>query len=112
MSAAFNKPVRIERPAAGGDGYGAATGVWEPMAAMVWAEIQDDMPSRSTEEKAGQTQVTVGRARVRMHWRTGITPAMRLVELSGRLRTLAIVSDIAEIHGGRHLEFMVERYSV
>ncbi|WP_370308334.1 phage head closure protein [Sphingobium abikonense] len=102
----LDRRVRIERPVAA-EGFDAAgSGEWEPVI-TVWANVQDMLPSRG-ERLAEGINVAARPARVRIRYRTGITPAMRFV--IGE-RIMQIVSGPAELGRREALEFMVEEYS-
>lgn len=108
----YKDRIRIEAPGAGSDlDYGTPinAGAWIPLA-EVWAEVQDVMPSRSEEVKAG-LRLANDTARVRIRYLDGITSDMRIVELTGPKRTLSIIGGPAALGGRRELEFMVERFS-
>jgi len=89
--------------------YGSGPDTWQPVV-EVWAEIQDAMPSRA-ESTTGDLRNATNQARARMRYRDGITADMRMVELTGRKRTLGIFSGPAAMAGMRELECMVEGFS-
>lgn len=88
--------------------YGTEVITWVPVC-VVWAEVQDVLPSRQQAEQVRQVvQVAMQRSRVRMRYRTDIDATMRCI-IGGI--THQIVNGPAEI--GRHewLEILVEHYS-
>ena len=105
----FNQRIRIERPGARDPGYNTPTGEWAPVV-EVWAKVEDAKPGKTD---ATQTGLRLARdaATVWIRYRDGITSDMRIVELSGRRRTLAITGGPASISGGREMEFTVEKFS-
>lgn len=103
---ALNRRVRIERPEADTSFDGAGSGAW-PLVAEVWAEVQDALPSRG-ESQSGGINLATRPARVRMRYRSDVTPAMRLVMGT---RVMQIVSGPAEIGFREGIELMVEDYS-
>lgn len=107
--------IRIDRPVADDSFDGAGSGSWSPVA-TVWAELQDALPSRG-ERLADGINVAARPARVRIYWRSGITPDMRMVRLRKQAgiwvddRVMQIVAGPAELGNREGLEFMVEDYS-
>ena len=69
--------------------------------------MQDALPSRG-EQFAEGINIATRRARVRIRWRTDVSPAMRFV-IGPRI--MQIVAGPAEIGHREALEFMVEDYS-
>lgn len=108
----LDRVVRIERPEADTSLNGAGSGSWVTVQDGVPAGIRDVLPSRG--ERLTQGVTTSSRpARVRMRFRSDITPAMRLVEVVGSRdgRIMQIVSMPAELGRRDGIEFMVEEYS-
>jgi SPP1 family predicted phage head-tail adaptor len=108
----YNQRVRVDKKTGTADPDYGTTGPasWVPVT-TVWVEVQDVKPSRATEQVQNGLRLGVDKARVRMRYRSDITSDMRLVELSGRRRTLQIVSNIAVLGGGHEQECMVEGYT-
>jgi head-tail adaptor len=102
----LNRRLRIERPVADVAFDGAGSGSWQ-LVTEVWASVQDVLPSRA-EKLADGINVSARPARVRMHYRTGLTAAMRFVDSD---RVMQIISGPAELGFRDGLEFMVEEYS-
>ena len=102
----LDRKITIERPVADTSLDGAGSGSWEQVA-QVWAQVQDVLPSRG-ERLADGINVASHLARVRMDFRSDITPAMRFV-IGDRI--MQIVSGPAELGRRGGLEFMVEDYS-
>lgn len=98
--------IRIEQPVAGAAFDDAGSGTWE-LVGEVFAEVQDVLPSRG-ERQVGGFNMAMRPARVRIRWRTDVTPAMRFKMGS---RIMQIVSGPAELGRREGLEFMVEDYS-
>lgn len=89
--------------------YGTQVVTWAELA-TVWAEVQDQLPSRS--ESIGPDLVLArGPVRVRMRYRADLTSAMRVVELGGRQRTFKIVSPPATLGNREGTEVMCEEFS-
>ncbi|MDF0540788.1 head-tail adaptor protein [Sphingobium sp. H39-3-25] len=101
----LNRRIRIERPVADGSLDGAGSGSWAPVV-EIWASVQDILPSRA-ERLAGGINVAARPARVRMRYRTGVTPNMRFVMGD---RIMQIIAGPAELGFRQGLEFMVEDY--
>lgn len=114
----LTKLVRVERPVPDTSIDGAGSGTWE-LVAETFAEIQDVLPSRG-EKLSGGINLASRPARVRMRWRAGITPDMRIVhgarvidgavDYSGA-RIMEIVAGPAELGRRDGLELMVVDYS-
>lgn len=102
----LNTRLQVERKVSDEAFDSAGSEKWEPVR-KVWAEVRDVLPSRAERQDGGFTTVT-GRSRVRMDYRTDITPDMRFI---GRGRTMQIVSGPAELGARDGIEFMVEDYS-
>jgi head-tail adaptor len=104
--------LRIEQPQADDALDGAGSGEWVTLVAMVWAQVQDMLPSRSERIDNG-FNVSARPSRVRMHYRADVTSDMRFVDITngddGRI--MQIVSGPAIIGRRDGLEFMVEDYS-
>jgi SPP1 family predicted phage head-tail adaptor len=79
--------------------------------ATVWANVQDEMPSRSETTKEDLI-VASRRARIRFRYRSDVTSAMRVTIRGAIDRVLQIIGGPAEI-GERHTytEIMCEEYS-
>mgnify|MGYP005826336901 CR=1 FL=1 len=115
----LDRRVRIERPVADITIDGAGSGSWE-LVAIVWAQIRDELPSKGERLQSG-INLAARPARVRMRWRTGIKPAMRIVHGAkvadgavdySTARIMQIVSSPAELGRRDGLELMVIDYSV
>jgi len=92
----FNTPI----PGAGG---------WEVVADRIWANVQDQLPSRG-ESTANGLVTALTRTRLRIETDHRITTAMR-VTLHGRGdRVMQIVAGPAELDDRRNMEFMLEGY--
>jgi len=102
----FNRRITIERPVADTSFDGAGSGTWAPVAS-VWASVVDALPSRA-ERLADGLNIASRPARVRMRFRTDITPAMRFVMGD---RIMQIIAGPAEMGFREEIEFMVEDYS-
>lgn len=108
----LDRRVRIERPIADESADGAGSGTWVEVA-IVAAGIRDMLPSRG-ERLAEGVNVATRPARVRMRYRGDLTPAMRLVDVTGGVdgRVMQIITVPAEIGRRDGLEMMAEDYSV
>lgn len=83
---------------------------WETVADHIWANVQDQLPSRG--ENAANGMVTaVTRTRLRIELDSRITTAMR-VTLHGRGdRVMQIIAGPALLDDRRNVEWMLEGYS-
>lgn len=114
----FDQKIRIQRKVADTSFDGAGSETWE-LLAEVWANIQDKLPSRGEKLADGLT-IATRPSRVRIHYRTDVTAAMRIL-VGGTVngvwqteRTAEIVTPPAEVTEDgrrRYIEFMVEDYS-
>lgn len=75
--------------------------------AIVWAELQDILPSRS-ENITNNLDVATNRTRVRMRYRTDIDTTMRFL---ARGYTYQFIAGPAMIGRNEYMEFVAERYS-
>jgi head-tail adaptor len=100
----LDRLIRIERPIADDTLDGAGSGTWQ-LVAQVSAQVQDVLPSRGETIALGSTMTRP--ARVRMRYRTDITPDMRFVD---RGRELYIVSGPAVLGRDGGLEFVAAEY--
>ena len=103
----LDRQIIIERPVPDTSIEGAGSGTWEPVM-RVWAQVQDALPSRAERLESG-INVSSRPARVRMHYRPGITADMRFVMGD---RVMEIVAGPAELGRRDGLEFMVVDYSL
>lgn len=86
--------------------YGTESITWA-VKAVVWAELQDILPSRA-ESVTNNINVAVNRTRVRMRYRDDIDSAMRFI---ARGFTYQFVAGPAMIGRNEYMEFVAERYS-
>lgn len=117
----LNRQITIEKKVTTTD---AATGrpkvAWEPLsyepgsppvAERYWAELLDDMPSRTEALEAG-LNIARNRTRLRMRWRDDIDSTMRVVVWGDSYTTYQIVGGPAEIGGRkRYIEMLLEKHS-
>lgn len=109
----LDRLVSIDYPTTVDGEFGPQPGPWVRLD-LVWAELQDVMPSRSEAVKQGLAQAR-NQTRMRMRWRDDITSAMRVVvhgETSANDVVYQIVGGPAAIGGRKDgLELMLERYA-
>ena len=103
--------IRVERPVADSDFDGAGSGEWVVVVPKLWAQITDMLPSRG-ERIANGFNMAARPSRVRIYFRTDITPDMRFVDISSGVdgRVMQIVSGPATIGRREAMDFMVEDY--
>lgn len=106
LASRLNRRLRLERPIEDTSLTGAGSGTWD-LIEEVWAEVQDMLPSRAERLAAGMSSTTRP-ARVRMRYRSDITPDLRLVDGA---RIMQIVGQPAELGRREAIEFMVEDYA-
>lgn len=110
--------LRIERPVPDSGFAGAGSGTWI-LVEEVRAEVKDVLPSRG-ERLSGGINVATRPARIRMRYRSDVTPDMRFV-LGARVvdgtvdysnaRIMQITAGPAELGNRDGVEFMAEDYS-
>jgi len=83
---------------------------WVPVADHVWANAQDQLPSRG-ESTANGVATAVTRTRLRIQNDNRITTAMRVVLHGKGGRIMQIIAGPALLDDRRHVEFMLEGYS-
>jgi head-tail adaptor len=116
----LDRPVRIEYKVIANTGaHGTPVETWYPLvvlpgspavAATLWAQILDDLPSRSESVQQG-AQIGRSLSRVRMRWRDDVTSDMRIVETDGLERVLQIIGGPAELGRREFFEVRCERDS-
>lgn len=116
MTAPFRKDeqVTIERRTAARDpDYGTeipGAGGWEAVADHIWANVQDQLPSRG--ESIGNGLVTaVTRTRLRIEVDNSVTTAMRVTLHGKGDRVMQIIAGPALLDDRRNVEWILEGYS-
>jgi Phage head-tail joining protein len=113
MTAPFrmDEQCSIERRTVARDpDYGTETNIWEVVAANVWCNAQDQLPSRG-ESTSNGLATSVTRTRLRIHIDCRITTEMRVTLHGKRDRQMQIIAGPALLDDRRHAEFMLEGYS-
>jgi head-tail adaptor len=83
---------------------------WLPVAVAVWANAQDQLPSRGESTSNGLI-TAVTRTRLRIQNDSRITTAMRVTLHGKGDRLMQIIAGPALLDDRRHVEFMLEGYS-
>lgn len=114
MAATFttDDKVSVERLAGTTDpDYGTPIESWVSVAANVWANVQDELPSRAEGTENG-LQLAVKRTRLRLRNNSAITPSMRVI-LHGRFgdRVMQIVAGPALLDDRDFSEYHLEGFS-
>lgn len=91
--------------------YGTEVVTWVPVAARIWANVQDELPSKSERVTQG-IRVATRPARIRIRYRSGITSDMRVIVHGQSERIMQIVGGPAELGRREWLEMVCEEYSV
>ncbi|WP_084581783.1 head-tail adaptor protein [Sphingomonas azotifigens] len=106
----LNRRVRIERPVPDTSLDGAGSGTWA-LVKEVWAEVQDNLPSRG-EKLADGINVAARPARVRIRFRDDVASNMRIVLLRKKVpeRVMQIIAGPAVLGNRDGLEMVVEDY--
>lgn len=117
-SGTLDRRITIEKKSTVKDAeYGSEeTVAWLPVAARIPARAVDALPTVRRMERIDQGLETASQmTRIRIRYRSGITPDMRIV-LHGKPgdpdRILQIISGPAEVGRREGLEFMTESWSV
>ncbi len=113
MTAAFRLDEQVtieERTFQKDPEYGTEIEDWLPLAANIWANAQDQLPSRG-ESTANGVATTVTRTRLRIQNDARITTAMRVTLHGKGNRVMQIIAGPALLDDRRHVEFMLEGYS-
>jgi len=92
----LDRRVTIEYPVAGQDTNSGRPVITWAVLAVVWAEVQDVMPSRSEGVRQGLI-VARNQTRVRYRYRADVTSAMRMTVAGSPDRVLQIIADPAAI---------------
>jgi head-tail adaptor len=100
----LDRLLRVERPITDNALDGAGSGTWQ-LVAQVNAEVQDVLPSRGEVVSVSSTMTRP--TRVRMRYRTDITPDMRFVDDG---RELYIIAGPAVLGRRGGLEFVAAEY--
>lgn len=99
----LNRRITLQAPSAGQDALGQPLGTWSDVA-TVWADIRH--PSGLQALKADAASSTV-RASIRIRWRTGVTAAMRLVDVASGA-VYAIRAVLPDVQTRAHLDLVCE----
>lgn len=105
----LNERATLQQPPAARDGYGRvpAGASWSTVAANIWVEVQDTLPSRSESTSNGVKKATK-QARLRLRKQIPIAADMRVV-LHGRGdRVMEVISRPALLDDKTHVECMLE----
>jgi len=117
MTAAFrlDEQVTIEQRTVEKDpDYGTdieGSEAWLPVAIAVWANAQDQLPSRGESTSNGLT-TAVTRTRLRIQNDSRITTAMRVTLHGKGNRLMQIIAGPALLDDRRHVEFMLEGFKI
>jgi SPP1 family predicted phage head-tail adaptor len=93
----LNRQVIIKQPAAVQDAAGQPIPTWTTLA-TVWADIRS---LNGLETIKGGAETAIGKASIRIRYRTDVTAAMRVVHGSTTYEIKAVLPDVA---GKRHLD--------
>jgi len=84
---------------------------WLPVAVEVWANVQDQLPSRGESTSNGLTTAAT-RTRLRIQSDARITTAMRVTLHGKGNRLMQIIAGPALLDDRRHVEFMLEGFKI
>ena len=105
----LDRRVAIEYPVTTQDDYGAPVQGWS-LLAVVYANVQDVMPSRAESVQQGLA-IARNQTRVRFRYRSDVTSAMRITIRGATDRVLAIIGGPAELGRHEYTEVMCEAYT-
>lgn len=107
MNVDLNRRCRVEYPVKTQDSvYGSDVTTWT-LLAVIWCNIQDELPSKSESNQNGVV-INTKRSRFRARYRTDIDSSMRII-CDGV--TYNIVSAFADIGNKKYIEAMIEVYT-
>jgi head-tail adaptor len=107
-----DEKVTIERLVDTAPSYGAPGDTWEPVAARIWANVQDVLPSRGgAESTADGLRVGIQRSRLRIRNNSTITATMRVTLHGHSDRVMQIIAGPSLMDDRVHTEFILESYS-
>jgi len=104
----LDRRIGIERPTITKDSYGAVVTTWA-LLATVWAEVVDELPSRSEAVEQGLATAK-NRTRIRFRYRSDVTSDMRVTIRGATDRIFNIIGGPAEIGRHEYCEVMCEEY--
>jgi head-tail adaptor len=84
---------------------------WEVVADHVWANVQDQLPSRAESTSNGLTTAPT-RSRLRIQNDSRINAAMRVTLHGKGDRVMQIIAGPALLDDRRHVEFMLEGFKI
>ncbi|UOD30706.1 head-tail adaptor protein [Massilia violaceinigra] len=90
--------------------YGTGVRQWAPLLVRYWANVQDELPSRSESTENG-LEGAVQRTRLRMQGAGAVTVKMRAILHSRGDRVMQIIAGPAQLDDQMHIEFRLEGYS-
>jgi len=105
----LNTRCRIEYPVIAAGDYGEPVTTWA-LLAVVWASVQDALPSRSETVREGLT-VARNQTRWRARYRTDVDSSMRIIINRPPETIYQIVGGPAELGKHEGIECVLEKYS-
>lgn len=106
----LDRRIRIEQNSGTQEtAYGTTSASWTTFA-TVWAQVQDVLPSKAESQGDG-VRIENKPARIRIRYLSGLTAAMRVIDIDRGNRELRIVSGPAELGRKDGMEFMAEEYT-
>ncbi len=105
----LDKRIEVQtRSAATAGAHGGKNYTWATTD-TIWANIQDQIPSRAEAVVAGAKEVSINRTRIRIRWRDDVDSTARFKLLLPVERIFQIVGGPAEIGGRKaYLEYICE----
>lgn len=109
MNVVLDKRATIEAPTVTQGDYGEPVSAWAVLA-VVWANVQDDLPSKSEAVQQGLV-LNKSRARIRFRYLATVTSACRITVRGVTDRVFAIIGGPAELGKHEYMEVLGETSS-
>jgi len=109
MNVVLDRRCTIEQPTISQGDYGEPLTVWSVLA-VVWANVQDDLPSKSEAVQQGLV-VAKNRARIRFRYLATVTSACRITVRGATDRVFQIIGGPAELGKHEYMEVLGETSS-
>jgi SPP1 family predicted phage head-tail adaptor len=109
MNVVLDKRITIEQPVTTQGDYGEPVTSWSVLA-VVWANVQDELPSKSEAVQQGLA-IAKNRARIRFRYLSTVTSACRITVRGATDRVFAIIGGPAELGNHQWMEVVGETAS-
>ena len=109
MQVTLDRRCTIEQPVTTQGDYGEPINTWA-LLATVWANVQDDLPSKSEAVQQGLV-INKSRARIRFRYLSTVTSACRITVRGATDRVFSIIGGPAELGQHQWMEVLGETSS-